>query len=145
MQMMEDQYVNFMGDEKMMAEITIPPEMSYTMAYMSMIAYSGMGKNAQCETRAQAKFPMEDLINNMQLADFCYPLKSSILQFLQHIYLDIEKEIGEDFINQVWKLIDLIVLDMEKFVKIMQRQKRGSKIARKPVDGIATQMSINDE
>jgi len=35
-----------MGDDKMMAEITIPAEMSYTMAYMSMIAYSGMGKNA---------------------------------------------------------------------------------------------------
>jgi len=62
---------------------------------------------------------MDDLIKNMELADFCYPLKSSILQFLQHIYLDIEKEIGEDFINQVWKLIELIVLDMEKFVKIM--------------------------
>lgn len=78
---------------------------------------------------------MEDLIINMQKADFCYPLKSAILQFLQHIYLDIEKEIGEDFINLVWKLIRLIVIDMEKFVEIMQRQKRaGSKMVRKTID-----------
>jgi hypothetical protein len=42
---------------------------------------------------------MKDLIRNMQMADFCYPLKSAILSFLLNIYLEIEKEIGEDFIN----------------------------------------------
>ena len=67
---------------------------------------------------------MKDLIKNMQEADFCYPLKSAILSFLLNIYLDIEKEIGEDFINQVWKLIQQLEDDLLKFVQVMQRQKR---------------------
>ena len=95
-----------------------------------MLAHAGMGKNSQCETRAQAKFPMVDLIDNMKLSDFCYPLKRSILMFLQHIYLDIEKDIGEDFIGLVWKLIEILVNDLDKFVKLMQRQKRGAKMSR---------------
>lgn len=106
-------------------EINLPPEMAYTMQYLNLIAAAGMGKNAQCETRAQAIFPMEDLIYNMETAEFCFPLKSSLLLFLEHIYLDTEKEIGEDFLNQVWELIDVLERDLIKFVKVMQRQKRG--------------------
>ena len=122
-----------MEDDKLMPEIDVPPALSYTMCYMGMIANAGMGKNAQCETRAQAKFPMEDLIMNMELSDFCYPLKSALLSFLLNIYLDTEKQIGEDFVNQVWKLIEKLVQDMEKFVEVMQRQKRGTKMSRKPL------------
>ena len=126
------QYHEFMKkDSKLMPEIYVPPEMAYTMQYMMVVANSGMGKNAQCETRAQALFPMEDLIINMSMADFCYPLKSSLLVFLEHIYLDVEKEIGEDFLNQVWQLIALLKEDVKRFVEVMQRQKRGATGARK--------------
>ena len=53
MKKMEAQYLEFMGpDSKLVAEIEVPPEMSYTMCYMTMFAHAGMGKNAQCETRA---------------------------------------------------------------------------------------------
>lgn len=60
----------------------------------------------------------------MDLADFCYPLKSSILLFLEQIYLDTEKEIGEDFTNFVWSLITRLEKDLLKFVEVMQKQKR---------------------
>ena len=64
---MKDQYYDFMDESsKLMPEIHVPPEMAYTMQYMMLVASAGMGKNAQCETRAQALFPMEDLIINMQ-------------------------------------------------------------------------------
>ena len=82
-----------------MPEVEIPPEMSYTISYMNLISNSGMGKNVQCETRAQALLPIKDLVKGIQLADFCFPLKSAYLLFLHQIYLDIEKEIGEDFVN----------------------------------------------
>ena len=62
---------------------------------------------------------MEDLIFNMRKADFCYPLKSALLLYLEHVYLDVEKEVGEDFLNQVWQLLLQLQIDMEKFVEVM--------------------------
>ena len=79
-------------------------------------------------------FPMEDLIKNMQLAEFCYPLKSAILMFLQNIYLDIEKEIGEDFIKLIWELVEHLIEDLKMFNEVMTRQKRGTKMTRKNVE-----------
>ena len=39
-------------DEKLMAEIDVPPEVSYTITYIQLIAFAAQGKNASCETRA---------------------------------------------------------------------------------------------
>lgn len=64
---------------------------------------------------------MKDLIQNLETADFCYPLKSSMLLFLREIYLDTEKDIGEDFTNQVWGLIGRFETDLLKFVETMQK------------------------
>ena len=62
MEEMRDSYEQFMKNPSVMAEIEMPPEMCYTMMYIRLIGMSGMGKNVQCETRAQALFPMKDLI-----------------------------------------------------------------------------------
>jgi len=44
---MRYQYYEFMKpDSKLMPEITVPPEMAYTMQFMMLIAASSMGKNA---------------------------------------------------------------------------------------------------
>ena len=108
-----------MKNPSLLAQIEMPPEMCYTMMYMKLIANAGMGKNVQCETRAQALLPVKDLILNMDTADFCYPLKTSILLFLREIYLDTEKGIGEDFTTQVWGLIMRLEKDLLKFVETM--------------------------
>lgn len=86
-----------------------------------MISNSGIGKNASTETRAQALFPVKDVIVNLKLADFCYPLKSVLVFFLKNIYFEIEKEISEDFSMKVWEVIQIIIDDLTKFVEIMQR------------------------
>ena len=65
MEEMRSDYAEFMSEESKMPEIVLPPEMSYTLQYLNLIASSGIGKNIQCETRAQALFPMKDLIRNM--------------------------------------------------------------------------------
>jgi hypothetical protein len=49
---MKTQYLEFMSDEKKMAEIDVPPEMSYVINYIQLIACATQGKNASCETRA---------------------------------------------------------------------------------------------
>ena len=49
---MKQQYFEFTSDEKLMAEINMPPEISYVISYINLITNSGMGKNAACETRA---------------------------------------------------------------------------------------------
>lgn len=43
---MEEQYQAFMKQDALVAEIKVPPQLSYTMCYMSLIAHAGMGKNA---------------------------------------------------------------------------------------------------
>ncbi len=123
---MKQQYLEFMSDEKLMAEIDVPPEVSYTISYIQLIAFSGQGKNANCETRAQAIFPVQDVIANLRMADFCYPLKSALMFFLQHIYFDIEKDMNEDFQLSVWEVIEIIIEDLLKFVEVMQRSKRSA-------------------
>ena len=35
-----------MKEDNLVPEINVPPEVSYTMCYMSLIAHAGMGKNA---------------------------------------------------------------------------------------------------
>lgn len=62
MEEMRDSYECFTRNPTIVAEIEMPPEMCYTMMYIRMIAMSGMGKNVQCETRAQALLPIKDLI-----------------------------------------------------------------------------------
>lgn len=64
------------------------------------------------------------MITNLILADFCYPLKSSLMFFLNHIFFDIEKEINEDFQLAVWDVIEIVIDDLTKFVEVMQRSKR---------------------
>lgn len=62
----------------------------------------------------------------MQIADFCYPLKSALMFFLQNVYFDVEKEITEDFTKQVWQILEIVVEDMLKFTEVMQRSKRAA-------------------
>ncbi len=62
----------------------------------------------------------------MKLADFCYPLKSSLMFFLQNVYFDVEKDIGEDFTKCVWQVLDIVIDDLIKFTEVMQRQKRAA-------------------
>jgi len=94
---MKQQYVEFMNDEKLLPEINMPPEISYIIQYINLISYSGSGKNAICETRAQSLFPLKDAIVNLRVADFCYPFKSALVFFLENIWFDCEKEVSEDF------------------------------------------------
>ena len=108
-----------MSDDKLMAEIDVPPEVSYTISYIQLIAFAAQGKNASCETRAQAVFDIRDVIVNMQISDFCYPFKSALLFFLQNAYFDIEKEVTEDFTKVVWQIVDIVVEDMLKFTEVM--------------------------
>lgn len=123
---MKQQYLEFMQDDKLMAEIDVPPELSYTITYIQLIGFAAQGKNASCETRAQAVFPVKDVIKNMQIADFCYPLKSALMFFLQNVYFDIEKEVTEDFTKVVWQVLEIVASDMIKFTEVMQRSKRAA-------------------
>jgi hypothetical protein len=41
-----------MSDDKVVAEIDVPPELSYTITYIQLISNATQGKNAACETRS---------------------------------------------------------------------------------------------
>lgn len=133
---MKHQYLQFLSDEKLMPEIDLPPEMQYSITYMTIISQCGKGKNATSETRAQALFTMHDLIENFKMCDFCYSFKSSLVQYLNNIYFDTEKQMSEDFISQAWQIIDLIIQDLQKFIEVMQRSRRSNitRVVRANVD-----------
>lgn len=39
--------------------------------------------------------------------------------FLQNVYFDVEKDIGEDFTKCVWQVLDIVVDDLIKFTEVM--------------------------
>lgn len=70
------------------------------------------------ETRAQEKLPIDDIIENLKLADFCFPLKSALVFFIDSIYFDIEKDISDENIAKMTNIIVIIAGDLEKFIEI---------------------------
>ena len=120
---MKNLYAEFMGQERFLQEIQIPPELSYTIEYIRILSQCGDGKNSTTEAIAAEKIPLDDLIANMRMADFCYPLKSSLIQFMNSIYFDIEKDISDENIAKMWQIIQIMNQDIEKFQEIQQRVK----------------------
>ena len=61
---------------------------------------------------------MDDVIVNLRIADFCYPLKQSLVFFMESIFFDIEKEVSEDNIERIKEFVNILSNDLEKFVEI---------------------------
>lgn len=59
----------------------------------------------------------------MQLADFCFPLKSALVYFMDSIYFDIEKDVTDENIGKMYDFMQIISVDIEKFIEIQQRNK----------------------
>lgn len=70
-----------------------------------LLGKSGEGKNSSTEAIASDKLPLHDLIKNMQMADFCYPLKSALVYFMDTIYFEIEKDVSDENISKMQKVI----------------------------------------
>ena len=102
---MKNAYSEFKNDARYVQEIHIPPELSYTIEYIKLIGFTGEGKNSATETRAQEKLPIQDILENLKLADFCYPLKSALVYFMDSIYFDIEKDVSEDNIAKMFDFL----------------------------------------
>ena len=93
-----------------------------------------MGHNSTTESIAADRFPLDDCIKNMTMAEFCYPYKTALLYFIDAIYFDIEKEVSDENVLKIKAIVDIIRSDMDAVVGIMQRvsaQKGGSMSTRK--------------
>ena len=64
---------------------------------------------------------MEDILENMHLADFCFPLKSALVYFMDSIYFDIEKDVTDENIQKMYDFLQIIAADLERFIEIQQR------------------------
>mmetsp|Transcript_11845 Transcript_11845/g.18236 ORF Transcript_11845/g.18236 Transcript_11845/m.18236 type:complete len:237 (-) Transcript_11845:3634-4344(-) len=120
---MKQSYAEFMGDERFLQEIQIPPELCYVIEYIRLLGTCGDGKNSTTEAIASDKLPLTDVIANLKMADFCYPYKSALVNFLDSIYFDIEKDVSDENITLMWEAIKIINFDVEKFLEIQQRVK----------------------
>ena len=124
---MKNLYKDFMKDDKYLQEIQIPPELGYTIEYIKLLATGGEGHNSTTEALASDRLPIDDLISNLEIADFCYPLKSSLIYFMDSIYFDIEKDITDDNIVKMFKVVQMINDDLEKFFEIEMRVRAAGK------------------
>ena len=88
------------------------------MEYIKLLGKCGEGKNSNTEAIASDKLPLSDLIRNMEMCDFCYPLKSSLIYFMNSIYFDVEKDVSEENISKMNKVIKIIIIDFERFNEI---------------------------
>ena len=96
----------------------IPPELCYTIEYIKILGICGAGKNSKTEYIASEKFSMDYVITNLKIADFCYPLKNALVYFMDSIYFDAEKEVSEENIEKMKEFLNIILVDLEKFVEI---------------------------
>lgn len=54
----------------------------------------------------------------MKLADFCYPLKSALVYFMDAVYFDIEKDLSDENIKRYFSFANIIFVDLERFLDI---------------------------
>ena len=118
---MKNSYAEFMGDERFVQEIQVPPELCYVIQYMKLLGVMGEGKNSNTEAIAQEKLSLADLVANLMIADFCYPYKESLIYFLDSIYFDIEKDVSDENIALMWEAVNIMYADINKFLEIQQR------------------------
>jgi len=95
--------------------------LSYTIEYMKLLGHCGEGKNSVTEGIASDKLSIDDLIENLRMADFCYPLKSSLIYFMDTIYFDVEKDVTDENIAKMNMVVEIIAEDLERFIRIEQR------------------------
>ena len=57
------------------------------------------------------------------MADFCFPLKSALVYFMDSIYFDIEKDVSDENIQKMYAFMEIIASDLERFVEIQTRVK----------------------
>ena len=48
----------------------------------------------------------------MKVSEFCYPYKKTLLEYVIHIFLDVEKDNSEETIAQLWCIIEVIQHDL---------------------------------
>lgn len=101
--------MEFNADDKLLAEIDLPPEICYVMSYIKIICSCGAGRNSATESRAQAMFPIRQLLKNLFIADFCYPYKSALVLYIKEIYFESANKIEEDFQATIWEIIEIMV------------------------------------
>ena len=86
------------------------------MEYVRLLGQCGEGKNSVTESIAAEKMSLFDVIENMRMADFCYPFKSALVYFMDSIYFEIEKDVSDENVQMMWDVINIIYDDMEKFI-----------------------------
>jgi hypothetical protein len=69
-----------------------------------MMAVSADGQVSETEVKAQQLYCIQDVIDNLHHSDFCYPFKSAVTDFANHVYFDIEKDMSDDNIANIWKV-----------------------------------------
>jgi len=85
---------------------------------MKLLGHCGEGKNSVTEGIASDKLSIDDLIENLRMADFCYPLKSSLIYFMDTIYFDVEKDVTDENIAKMNMVVEIIAEDLERFIRI---------------------------
>lgn len=74
-------YMQYIATD-MQTDIIIPNELAYVIEFVKILSISGSGLNAMTELKCQSLLSIKDIKETMIRAQFCYPLKEAMLDFL---------------------------------------------------------------
>jgi hypothetical protein len=90
--------------------LVIPTQVTYFIAYISVLTSCAEGKNAFSENICQNLISLETLYKLVYVGDYCIVLKYALLEYFYHVYLDTERDIPfhilEVFLSIVKNLLD---------------------------------------
>lgn len=87
----------------------------YYIELINVFATSAMGKNSVTEVLCQQLLSLECIKNQLAIASFCYPLKSVLFKYVLHVYLDIQKNMGDENLELIRGLMSIALDDLRFF------------------------------
>lgn len=96
--------------------INLPGELDYLSSLLCVLAMICEEQNAAAQARCQTLFPLKLLKDLYQKAGSCFHLKDALLQFIQFVYLDSDREFKEE-IEALFELVELMLQDLHAVVE----------------------------
>ena len=87
----------------------------YYIELINVLATSAMGKNSVTEVMCQQLLSLECIKNQLAIASFCYPLKSVLFKYVLHVYLDIQKNMGDEHLELIRGLMSIAFDDLKLY------------------------------
>lgn len=96
--------------------VQTPPQLTYTIELLNVMAVATRGKNAITEVMCQSILSAKDFILCYKEAKFMYTYKIALVEFFIDAYLDIEKDVPSSLQEDIWQFVSDLNDEFEAFM-----------------------------